>query len=64
MNSATGRCLNTNRKDKTRFEVTEDLNSDPKFQRSVKIPIQFYLSSLPSIAERVILAVKELFLVS
>lgn len=42
-NSPIEKCLNTSRKEKMDDEVTENLNSDPKFQRSVKMPILFYL---------------------
>lgn len=31
------------RLEKIRDKVTENLNSDPKFQRSIRMPIQFYL---------------------
>lgn len=41
--NSTERCLSVSRKGKICDEVTESLNSDPKFQIAIKMPIQFYL---------------------
>lgn len=45
-NSPTERCLSTSIKEKIDDEVTENLNSDPAFRSTIKMPVLFYLKQL------------------